>query len=183
MARHAEPTTPYYALMAEFDSADALLKAATATGKAGFTKTDAYSPFPIHGMAEALGFRERKVAPIVLTGGILGMLGGYGLEYWTQVIAYPMNIGGRPYHAWVSFIPPAFETTILFGAFAAVLGMLALNGLPQPYHPVFNHERFSRVTQDTFFLAIETTDPKFDPIGTRQFLAGQGAKEVVEVAH
>jgi len=183
MAHHADATTPFYALMAEFDSADALLSAATAVGKAGFTKTDAYSPFPIHGLAEAIGFHEKKVAPIVLAGGVLGMLGGYGLEYWTQVIAYPMNIGGRPYHSWVSFIPPAFETTILFGAFSAVIGMLALNGLPQPYHPVFNHERFSRASQDSFFLAIEAADPKFDPIGTRQFLAGLGAREVVEVAH
>ncbi len=101
------------------------------------------SPFPIHGMAEALGFKERAVAPIVLAGGLAGLIGGYGLEYWTQVIAYPMNIGGRPFHAWVSFIPPAFETTILFAAFAAVFGMLALNGLPQPYHPVFNGQRFA----------------------------------------
>ena len=99
-------------------------------------------------MAEALGFREKQVAPIVLMGGVTGMLAGYGLEYWSQVIAYPLNIGGRPYHSWVSFIPPAFETTILFGAFAAVFGMLALNGLPQPYHPVFNHERFSHASSD-----------------------------------
>ena len=169
--------------MAEFDSADALLTAATAVGRAGYTKTDAFSPFPIHGMAEALGFKEKHVAPIVLAGGIAGMLGGYGLEYWTQVIAYPLNIGGRPYHSWVSFIPPAFETTILFGAFAAVFGMLALNGLPQPYHPVFNHERFSRVTTDGFFLAIEAADPKFEAHATRQFLAGLHAREVVEVAH
>ena len=98
----------------------------------------------------------------MLAGGITGALAGYGLEYWTQVIAYPMNIGGRPYHSWVSFIPPAFETTILFAAFAAVFGMLALNGLPQPYHPVFNAPRFERASQDTFFLAIEAADPKFD---------------------
>ena len=183
MAHHAEPTTPYYALMAEFDSAAALLTAATAVGKAGYARTDAFSPFPIHGLAEALGFRERKVAPIVLMGGVSGMLAGYGLEYWSQVIAYPLNIGGRPYHSWVSFIPPAFETTILFGAFAAVFGMLALNGLPQPYHPVFNHERFSHASSDGFFLAIEAADPKFDAHATRQFLAGLNAREVVEVAH
>jgi hypothetical protein len=183
MAHHAEPTTPYFGLMAEFDSAQALLDAATKVGRAGYTKTDAFSPFPIHNLAEALGFKERKVAPIVLAGGLTGAIAGYGLEYWTQVIAYPMNIGGRPYHSWVSFIPPAFETTILFGAFAAVLAMIGLNGLPQPYHPVFNHERFARASQDGFFLAIEATDPKFDAHATRQFLSSLGAREVVQVAH
>lgn len=183
MAHTTEATTPYYGLMAEFDSAGALLAAATEVGRAGYTKTDGYSPFPIHGLAEALGFKERHVAPIVLAGGITGMIAGYGLEYWSSVIAYPLNIGGRPYHSWVSFIPPAFETTILFGAFAAVFGMLALNGLPQPYHPVFNHERFALASQEKFFLAIEAADPKFDAQTTRQFLANLGAREVVEVAH
>ena len=182
MAHAKESSPPFYGLMAEFDSAQALLDAATRVGQAGYTKTDAYSPFPIHGLAEALGFKERKVAPIVLAGGITGALAGYGLEYWTQVIDYPMNIGGRPYHAWVSFIPPAFETTILFAAFAAVFGMFALNGLPQPYHPVFNHERFAMASVDKFFLAIEATDPKFDANATRQFLTGlPGAREVVQV--
>ena len=170
-----------YGLLAEFDSAQALLDAAHKVRAAGYTKTDAYSPFPIHGLAEALGFRERAVAPIVLAGGVTGALAGYGLQYWTQVIAYPLNIGGRPYHSWVSFIPPAFETTILFGAFAAVLGMLALNGLPQPYHPVFNAPRFHLATRDAFFLGIEATDPHFDPHRTRAFLAGLQPREVVDV--
>jgi hypothetical protein len=128
-----------------------------------------------------LGFKERAVAPIVLMGGISGALAGYGLQYWTQVIDWPMNIGGRPYHSWVSFIPPTFEVTILFSAFAAVFGMLALNGLPQPYHPVFNVERFSRASQDAFFLAIEADDPKFDATTTRQFLSSLNAKAVVQV--
>jgi hypothetical protein len=172
-----------YALMAEFDSPQALLDAAAATREAGYTKTDAYSPFPIHGMEEALGIKERLVAPIVLAGGLLGLAAGYGLEYWSQVIAYPMNIGGRPYHAWVSFIPPAFETTILFAAFAAVFGTLALNGLPQPYHPVFNAPRFERASQDGFFLAIEAADGQFDAVRTRQFLASLHPREVVDVAH
>ena len=183
MSATTSTSTPFYGLMAEFDSAQALLDAATRVNQAGYSKTDAYSPFPIHGLAEALGFRERKVAPIVLAGGLTGAIAGYGLEWWTQVIAYPMNIGGRPYHSWVSFIPPAFETTILFAAFSAVLGMIALNGLPQPYHPVFNHERFSLATQDKFFLAIEAADPNFDAARTRQFLASLGPREVVEVAH
>src|SRR5262245_49780052 len=179
----AKTSTPFYGLMAEFNSPQALLDAATRVAQAGYTKTDAYSPFPIHGLAEALGFKERKVAPIVLAGGLTGALAGYGLEYWTQVIAYPLNIGGRPYHSWVSFIPPAFETTILFAAFSAVIGMIALNGLPQPYHPVFNHERFSLATQDKFFLAIEAADPNFEAGRTRQFLTSLGPQEVVDVAH
>ena len=182
MAR-ATNDTPFYGLMAEFDSAQALVDAANGVRAAGYTRADAYSPFPIHGLAEALGFRERHVAPIVLGAGIMGALAGYGLEYWTQVIDFPMNIGGRPFHAWVSFIPPAFETTILFAAFSAVIGMLVLNGLPQPYHPVFNVARFERASQDGFFLAIEASDPKFDAEATKAFLAGLNAKEVVHVDH
>ena len=178
---HAPAPQGIYGLLAEFDGPQALLDAAHRVRAAGYTKTDAYSPFPIHGLAEALGFRERAVAPIVFVGGLTGALAGYGLEYWTQVIAYPMNIGGRPYHSWVSFIPPAFETTILFGAFAAVLGMLALNGLPHPYHPVFNAERFHLATREAFFLGIEATDPLYDAEKTRAFLAGLQAREVVAV--
>lgn len=178
---HARTDTPFYGLMAEFDSAQALLDAAAKVRGAGYTRADAYSPFPIHGLAEALGFRERKIARIVLAFGIIGALAGYGLEYWTQVIAFPMNVGGRPFHAWVSFIPPAFETTILFAAFSAGIGMLFLNGLPHPYHPVFNAKRFHLASQDKFFLAIEATDPRFDAHATRQFLEGLKATEVVQV--
>jgi hypothetical protein len=183
MAHAVAETTPYYGLMAEFDSPQALLDAATAVRRAGYTRTDAYTPFPIHAMDEALGIKERLVAPIVFMGGLTGMLAGYGLEYWTSVIDYPMNIGGRPYHSWVSFIPPAFEMTILFAAFGAVFGMLALNGLPQPYHPVFNAPRFDMSTHDKFFLAIEAADPKFDATTTRTFLESLHPREVVEVAH
>jgi hypothetical protein len=169
--------------MAEFDSAQALLDAAGKVRAAGYTRADAFSPFPIHGLAEALGFRERHVAPIVLGAGITGAIAGYGLQYWTKVIAYPLNIGGRPLHSWVSFIPPAFETTILFAAFSAVIGMIVLNGLPQPYHPVFNAPRFDRASQDAFFLAIEASDPRFDANATRQFLSSLNPSEVVEVDH
>ena len=154
MAHSSKTTTPCYGLMAEFDSTQALLDAAHKVREAGYTKTDAYSPMPIHGVAEALGMKERKVAPFVLAGGIAGALTGYGLQYVTSVILYPMNIGGRPFHSWVSFIPATFEVTILFASFAAVLSMLALNGLPQPYHPVFNTKRFSLASQTSFFLAI-----------------------------
>ena len=180
MAR-AQTDTPFYGLMAEFDSAQAVLDAAHKVRAAGYTKADAYSPFPIHGLAEALGFHERKIAPIVFLAGLAGALAGYGLEYWTQVIALPLNIGGRPFHSWVSFIPPAFETTILFAAFSSGISMIMLNGLPQPYHPVFNAERFQFASQDKFFLAIEASDPRFDADATRQFLSGLNATEVVTV--
>ena len=181
MAHDVTPA-PLFGLLAEFESPQTLLDAATEVRKAGYTKTDAYTPFPIHGMEDALGFRERLVAPIVLGAGLTGLLAGYGLQYWTQVIAMPRNVGARPYHAWVSFIPPTFETTILFAAFGAVIGMLALNGLPQPYHPVFNAPRFGMETQDKFFLSIEATDPKFDLGKTKAFLQSLRAREVVELA-
>jgi hypothetical protein len=181
MSHTESPAPAIHGLMAEFDSAEALLDAAARTHAAGYTRKDAFSPFPIHGLSEALGFRERSVAPIVLAGGLTGLAAGWGLEYWTSVIDYPMNIGGRPYNAWVSFIPPAFETTILFASFSAVIGMLVLNGLPRPYHPVFNVKRFERASQDAFFLVIEATDPKFDLESTRAFLGGLGATSVVVV--
>jgi len=181
MSTHAPATNGIYGVMAEFDSPATLLEAAAKVTAAGYTKTDAFSPFPIHGLSAALNFHERKVAPIILVGGLTGLIGGWGLEYWTQAIDFPMNIGGRPYNAWVSFIPPAFETTILFAAFSAVIGMLALNGLPQPYHPVFNVPRFERASQDGFFFVIEAADPKFDLETTKAFLAGLGSREVTVV--
>jgi hypothetical protein len=183
MAHGAQTTTPFYGLMAEFDSAQALLRAANKVREAGYTKTDAYSAFPIHGLAEALGFRDRRLSRFVLLGGITGGLVGYGLQYWTSVIAYPLNIGGRPLHSWVSFIPPTFELTILFAAFTAGITMMALNGLPQPYHPIFNAPRFSHASQDAFFLAIEASDPRFSEQETRAFLEGLNPREVVAVEH
>jgi Protein of unknown function (DUF3341) len=176
-----ESTSGLYGLLAEFDTPEELVAATRTVTAAGYTRTDGFSPFPIHEMSEALNFRERKVAPIILAGGIIGLIGGWGLEYWTQVIAYPLNIGGRPFNSWVSFIPPAFETTILVAAFSAVIGMLALNGFPHPYHPVFNAPRFERASQDKFFLVIEAADPRFDLEQTRAFLTGLNPHDVVEV--
>jgi len=176
---HTEPAC--YGLSAEFESAEALLAAAHEVRKAGYTKTDAYSPAPVHGLAEALGFEEHILPKIVLGAGITGMLAGYGLEYWTQVIAYPLNIGGRPLHSWVAYIPPAYETTILFAALACFNGLLFLCGFPKPYHPMFNNPRFSMATSDRYFLAIKAKDPKFDAAATRTFLQGLHAKEVVSV--
>lgn len=168
-----------YGLLAEFDSARALLDAAHKTHAAGYARTDAFSPFPIHGLAEALGFKDRRISTFVFLGGLTGALSGYGLQYWASTIAYPMNIGGRPLHSWVSFIPPTFELTILFAAFTAGISMIVLNGLPQPYHPVFNAKRFSQASQDKFFLVIEASDPKFREHETRAFLTSLHAREVV----
>jgi hypothetical protein len=176
---HAPAAPGVYGLLAEFDSAQALMDAAHKARAAGYTRTDAFSPFPIHGLAEALGFKDRRISLFVLIGGLSGALAGYGLEYWSSAIAYPLNIGGRPYHSWVSFIPPAYELTILFAAFTAGISMLMLNGLPQPYHPVFNAERFRLASQDKFFLVIEAADPKFRADETRAFLAGLHPREVV----
>ena len=170
-----------YGLVAEFDTPQDLLTAAKQVTGAGYTKTDAFSPFPIHGMGEALDFRDRRLSVFVLVGGIVGACAGYGLEYWTQAIAFPMNIGGRPYFSWVSFIPPAFETTILFASFTAGITMLVMNGLPRPYHPIFNTPRFDRASQDKFFLVIEADDPKFNLEQTRSFLGQLHAREVVAV--
>ena len=174
-------TKPLYGLLAEFDNANALVEAAKQTHAAGYRRVDAFSPFPIEPVWEELHAHDRRPQLFVLIGGIVGCLAGFGLCYWTQVIAYPMNIGGRPFNSWPAFIPVTFETTILFAAFTAVISLIALNGLPMPYHPVFNVSRFSRASQDGFFLAIEAGDPKFDRGRTFEFLKGLGAKEVNEV--
>ena len=170
-----------HGLMAEFDDPTSLVTATERAYGAGYRRMDAYSPFPIEELHHALGGGHTRLPLIVLIGGICGCLGGYGLQYWTQVIAYPMNIGGRPFHSWVSFIPPTFETTILFASFTAGLTMIALNGLPRPYHPVFNVPRFSGASQDRFFLVIEASDPRFNLDQTRSFLSGLHAREVVVV--
>src|SRR5438309_2613922 len=179
----AEPVHPptLYGLVAEFDEPTTLVAAAKKAYAEGYRRMDAYSPIPIEELHDALGFHHTRLPLIVLIGGIVGLLAGYGLEYWTSVIAYPMNIGGRPFHTWPSFIPVAFETTILGAALFAVLGMLALNGLPMPYHPVFNAPRFALATRDRFFLCIEAADPRFDRDRTGELLRGLGATEVSEV--
>ncbi|HTN72429.1 MAG TPA: DUF3341 domain-containing protein [Methylomirabilota bacterium] len=170
-----------YGLMAEFDNAEALLAAARRAFTEGFRKMDAYSPFPIEGLAEGLGFHRTGVPLIVLIGGILGCAGGFFLQYWASVIDYPINVGGRPLNSWPSFIPVTFELTILIAALSAFFAVLALNGLPMPYHPVFNVERFELATRNRFFLCIEAADPKFDAGETRKFLEAIGSQRVYEV--
>jgi hypothetical protein len=167
-----------YGLMAEFEHPQALVSAAHKAHAEGYRKMDAYSPIPIEELHEALGMQDTRLAKIVAIGGIVGAAAGYGLQYWASVIAYPLNVGGRPLHSWPTFIPVTFETTILAAALSAVLGMLALNGLPQPFHPVFNVPRFALASRNRFFLCIESKDPKFSMDGTRQFLESLGAREV-----
>ena len=174
---------PIYGLMAEFDNAQGLLTATQQAHEAGYRHMDAFSPFPVEGLAEALGFHRTRMPLIVLLGGILGCTGGYFMLYYTAVIDYPLNVGGRPLHSWPAFIPITFELTILVAALFAVLGMLALNGLPMPYHPVFNVPRFALASRDRFFLCIEATDPHFDRQATESFLSGLQPQEVAEVAH
>lgn len=170
-----------YGLMAEFDTPDELVAAANASREAGYTVVDAYSPYPIEEVWEGLGEHKTEMPLIVLLGGITGMIFGYGLQYWTTVIDYPLNLGGKPFHSWPMFVPVTFECTILFAALSAVIGMIALNGLPMPYHPVFNAPNFDRASSDGFFLCIEATDPKFDQEETRGFLARLEPKQVSEV--
>src|SRR5262245_24527672 len=167
-----------YGLMAEFDSSTILVEAARRAHDEGYRKMDAYSPVPIEELHEALHVHDSHLPKIVLIGGIVGAIAGYGLQYFVSVIAYPLNVSGRPLHSWPSFIPVTFETTILAASLAAVLGMLALNGLPQPFHPVFNVPRFALATRNRFFLCIEARDPKFDLEGTRRFLESLAAREV-----
>lgn len=163
-------TSTLYGLAAEFkDQADIVLAAERAREE-GYQRMDAYTPFPVHGLAEALKFEDSRVPWSIFLAGLTGAAGGYALQWWINVFAYPMNVGGRPYHSWPSFIPVTFECTILFAAFAAVLSALGLSGLPRPYHSIFNTPHFERASQYHFFLCIEADDPKFDRTKTRDFL-------------
>jgi hypothetical protein len=179
---HEHTTPTIYGLMAEFDTPTELVNAAERTRLAGYRDFDAYSPIPIEELSEAMGMRRTRLPLIVLIGGICGGLAGYGLEYWSSVIEYPMNVGGRPFHSWPQFIPVTFETTVLGAALAAFVGMWALNGLPQPYHPVFNVPAFERASRDRFFIVIEARDARFDRTATKQFLQGLHPLGVSDVA-
>ena len=175
------PRSSQYGMIAQFADADALLAAAQQVREAGYRHVEAYTPFPIEGLSEILGFTSSRIPWVVLGGGIVGFVAGYALQYWTTVVDYPINVGGRPLHSWPAFVPVTFETTVLCAALAAVLGMLALNGLPRPHHPLFAAKNFDRATQDRFFLSIRVSDPLFHVDTTRQFLEGLGPEEVIDV--
>jgi hypothetical protein len=170
-----------YGLMAEFTDEHTYLQAVRRTASEGYQRMDAYSPFPVEGAAEAMDFRRTWVPPITLIGGIIGLVSGYLLQFWVAVIAYPLNVAGRPLNSWPYFVPITYEMTILFAAWISLLGMLALNGLPKPYHPVFNVPEFGRASEDRFFVVVEADDPRFDYAATRGFLESLGARGVYDI--
>jgi len=172
---------PVYGLLAEFAAPADLVAAARRVHAEGYRKVDAYTPYPMEEVLDALHLHHSHVPKVVLTGGILGLIGGWGLQYWTAVIDYPLNIGGRPANAWPAFVVPTFETTVLLAALFAVVGMLLLNGLPRPYHPVFNAPSFHTASRDRFFLCIEAADERYDAGRTAELLRSLGAAEVQEV--
>jgi len=176
-----EHHSPLHGVMGEFETPEQLLAAARKAREVGYKHVDAYTPFPIEGLAHAIGFRWTAVPLITLIGGIGGGLTGFGLQYWFAAISYPMNIAGRPLNSWPAFIPVTFELTVLGASLFAVVGMLALNKLPQPYHPVFNVERFASASTDRFFLLIEAHDPKFNLAESSRFLQELSARHVSEV--
>lgn len=170
-----------FGVLAEFERQEDLLAAVRRVRAEGYRKLEAYTPFPVEGLAEALGLRGTRLPWIVLAGGLAGAVGGFFMQGFASVIDYPLNIGGRPLASWPAFLILTFEMAVLFGGLSALLGMLALNGLPQPYHPVFNVPRFIRASQDRFFLSIEAEDPQFDPDRTRRFLESLGPVGVYDV--
>ncbi len=170
-----------YGLLAEFDQPEPLLRAVHAVREAGYRDVDAFTPMPVEGLAEAIGFRRTLIERFVLVAGVLGATGGFTLCWWMSVVAYPHIVGGRPLNSWPAYVPITFESMVLIASLTAVIGMLVLNGLPQPYHPVFNVAQFERASRDRFFLCIESTDPMFDPTATLEFMESLGALEVFHV--
>jgi hypothetical protein len=177
------PRTPVHGVMAEFETAREILEATRQARQAGYRDMDAYSPYPVEGLATELGLPRTRVPFVVLVGGLVGAAAGFIMQYWSMAVDYPFNVGGRPANSWPVFIPIVFEVMVLVASFAALFGMLLLNGLPQPHHPVFNVPRFVEASHSRFFLCIEATDPKFDREATKQFLAGLRPKDVMEVPH
>jgi hypothetical protein len=183
MSAHSiEDFDPLYGLMAEFETAGELVAAARRTREAGFKKFDAYAPFPIHELDDAMDLHDNRVSLFTLIGGLIGCAGGFGLASWVEAVALPLNIGGRPLISAPMFIPITFECTVLIGGLTAAISMIIMNGLPSPYHPVFNVERFVNASRNKFFLCIESEDPKFDRDLTAGFLESLEPEEIAEVA-
>lgn len=170
-----------HGILAEFDTPTEMVEAARTVRDAGYVRTDAFSPFPLHEIDEALGIKRSILPYLVFAGGVTGLCAGLGLQTFVHVIDWPIIVGGRPHFSLPAFVPPAYELTILFSAFVAVFGMLFLNGLPSPYHPVFNVPRFALASREKFFLLIESADPKYDYEETRKFMESLGAQEVSDV--
>jgi hypothetical protein len=177
------PRSTIFGLMAEFETAQQILDATRRAREAGYLDMDAYTPYPVEGLAAELGLPRTRVPFVVLVAALVGAGTGFLMQYYTMAVDYPFNVGGRPANSWPVFVPITFEVMVLVAAFAALLGMFFLNGLPRPHHPVFNVPQFDRASQDRFFLCIEAVDPKFDLEGTRRFLADMQPLEVLEVPH
>ncbi len=178
---HRRHAPPLYGVIAEFEGPNELVHAARKTYEAGYRRINGYSPYPIEELSEAIGFTHTALPLIVFIGGVIGGLAGFFMQYYMEVIDYPLNVGGKPFNSWPAFIPITFECTVLAAAFSAVLGMLILNRLPQPYHPVFNTPNFELATRDRFFLAVEANDPKFDHDKVVALLQSLNAMEVSDV--
>jgi hypothetical protein len=178
---HRRHAPPLYGVIAEFENPSDLVAAARRVYTLGYRRINGYSPYPIEELSEAIGFTHTSLPLIVFIGGLLGGIGGFLMQYYIEVIDYPINVGGKPYNSWPAFIPITFEMTVLVAAFSAVLGMLVLNKLPQPYHPVFNLPNFAMATRDRFFLAIEANDPKFHHAEVIELLKSLNALEVNDV--
>ena len=172
------PPGPYYGILAEFATPAELYHACERVRDAGFTRWDAHAPFPVHGLAGAMGLGRSPLPWIVLVMGLTGAALGFLLQWWVHVDAYPLVISGKPYNAWPAFVPITFEVAVLFAALGAVLGMLGLNRLPMHYHPLFRSKVFERVTDDAFFISIESWDPRFDSSATGKLLESLGARRV-----
>ena len=186
MAENLSPLTSQlspalYGIMAEFAQPEQLLNAAQRAYEAGYRKMDAYSPYAVKGVAEAIGFQKTRVPLVVLIGGIIGAATGYVMQWYSAALDYPLNVGGRPLHSWPAFVPITFELSVLFAAIAGLLGMLWMNGLPRPYHPIFNAPEFKLASQTRFFLCIESEDARFRPEEVRKFLLALNPVSISEV--
>jgi hypothetical protein len=172
---------PMHGMLAEFESEEAILHAAQAVRDAGFNNVEGYTPFAVEGLAELLGCKTTRVAAITFFCGVLGAMLGFGMCWYANVISYPWNIGGRPPNSWPAWIPITFELMVLGASSGAFFGMLALNGFPRPYHPVFNAPQFERASKDRFFLCVEAKDPQYDAERLRQLFQALSPISLSEV--